>query len=236
MPGKEGTKGKFHKKYVADTEALQISRACREWKSLPCPSNTAAATTAVGATPAPPSCQRKCSAPSSGQEQAGGKSSELAEDLERPSKRLKLQSPSVSEQQSRQDAGVEPPSPVMPRYSAITPLQTLKATARNERVGTSANSATWDVFVLILQCSGLQQVTSKEGYEMNQSTLLVADPTSSFFRVTLWRQTAQCAARMIRPGDLVRLNRCVTHNRAVGSYNMSRIFLGSGTGYIFHVV
>lgn len=65
----------------------------------------------------------------------------------------------------------------------------------------------WDIFVLVLQTSGLQQITSKAGVDMDFGTLLVADPSSSFFRVTLWRRAARFGARLIRAGDLVRLNR-----------------------------
>lgn len=92
----------------------------------------------------------------------------------------------------------------------VTPLGSLRAQARNYTGrATAGRQSTWDLFVLVLQNSGLQRTMSKAGYEVELSTLLVADPSSSFFRVTLWRRAAQCAARLVRPGDLVRLNRLV---------------------------
>lgn len=66
--------------------------------------------------------------------------------------------------------------------------------------------ATWDVFVLVLQASGLQNITSKAGFDVGLCTLLVADPTLSFFRVTLWRRAARRGAQLMRAGDLARLN------------------------------
>lgn len=64
-----------------------------------------------------------------------------------------------------------------------------------------------DLFVLVLQTSGLQQITSRAGFDVDFGTLLVADPSSAFLRVTLWRSAARVGARLIRAGDLVRLNR-----------------------------
>lgn len=64
----------------------------------------------------------------------------------------------------------------------------------------------WDVFALVLQASGLQQITSKAGSEIDFGTLLVADQSVSFFRLTLWARAARAGGRLIRPGDLVRFN------------------------------
>lgn len=64
-----------------------------------------------------------------------------------------------------------------------------------------------DLFVLVLQTSGLQQITSRAGFDVDFGTLLVADPSSAFLRVTLWRSAARVGAKLIRAGDLVRLNR-----------------------------
>lgn len=69
------------------------------------------------------------------------------------------------------------------------------------------SSTTWDIFVLILHTSGLQRIMSKTGLDLDVCTILVADPTSSFFKVTLWRRVAKVGAELIRPGDLVRFNR-----------------------------
>lgn len=83
-----------------------------------------------------------------------------------------------------------------------TNLQTLRLADTSGK-----DSRVWDILVLVLQTSGLQQITSKAGFYVDLCTLLVADPSSSFFRVTLWRRAATVGARLIRAGDLVRLNR-----------------------------
>lgn len=69
------------------------------------------------------------------------------------------------------------------------------------------SSTTWDIFVLVLHTSGLQRIMSRAGIDLDVCTILVADPTSSFFKVTLWRRVAKVGAELIHPGDLVRFNR-----------------------------
>lgn len=91
--------------------------------------------------------------------------------------------------------------------SSTTPLNVLRAEAQGEVEG-KKHDGVWDIFVLILQTSGLQHISSRTGYGLDLTTLLIADPTSSFMRVTLWRRAAQLGAKIIRAGDLVRLNRC----------------------------
>lgn len=87
--------------------------------------------------------------------------------------------------------------------SAIT-LQALRFAGTAQRK--DDKHATWDVLVLVLQASGLQKITSKAGFDVDLCTLLVADPTLSFFRVTLWRRAARRGAQLMRAGDLARLN------------------------------
>lgn len=87
--------------------------------------------------------------------------------------------------------------------SAITSLQTLRLSGNTQ----VEEHMLKDVFVLVLQLSGLQQITSRAGFDVDFGTLLVADPSSAFLRVTLWRNAARAGARLIRAGDLVRLNR-----------------------------
>lgn len=86
--------------------------------------------------------------------------------------------------------------------AAITSIQTLRLSASAQR-----DDRLLDLFVLVLQTSGLQQITSRAGFDVDFGTLLVADPSSAFLRVTLWRNAARIGARLIRAGDLVRLNR-----------------------------
>ena len=87
--------------------------------------------------------------------------------------------------------------------AAITSIQTLRLSGSAQRDDTRLR----DLFVLVLQTSGLQQITSRAGFDVDFGTLLVADPSSAFLRVTLWRNAARVGARLIRAGDLVRLNR-----------------------------
>lgn len=103
--------------------------------------------------------------------------------------------------------------------SPTTDLQALRM-AGNGHDRQDANRRSWDVFVLVLQASGLQQITSKAGFDVELSTLLVADPSLSFFRVTLWRKAARIGARLIRAGDLVRINRWVS---TLAASSISRI-------------
>ena len=88
------------------------------------------------------------------------------------------------------------------RSTPIASLRELRETGI-----TQASLVKWDIFILVLQTSGLQQITSRAGLDVNVCTLLVADPTSSFFKVTLWRRAAKVGAELIHAGDLVRLNR-----------------------------
>lgn len=143
--------------------------------------------------------------------------SEIIDDpdsVNRGRKRLKLQA--IASMRSSQQAG----SPIVTKSSAsprimegqtkttTTSLQACRDYAANSDVDAACGkSPTRDLFVLVVQCSGLQCITSKAGYDVTLSTLLVADPTFSFFKVTLWRHMGERAARMIRAGDLVRLNR-----------------------------
>ena len=89
------------------------------------------------------------------------------------------------------------------RASETTPLQTLRLAGKGE---VPKRRRSWDIFVLVLQASGLQQITSKAGSEIDFGTLLVADQSVSFFRLTLWARAARAGGRLIRPGDLVRFN------------------------------
>lgn len=202
-------------KDTADPETLQMSQTFWEFKSL-----LKSSAQVIPSRWQPP---QQPLVPRSEQVGAKAKAGQSPEVLGRSSKRLKVQSWSVNELRS----GVKSPPPCVARYSAptkitTTPLNTLKAAGNQQQTDVGRASATWDIFVLVLQCSGLQRITSKAGYEICLSTLLVADPTASFFRVTLWRRTAQCGARMIRAGDLVRLNRCA---RSV--CNFSHLFIMS---------
>lgn len=91
-----------------------------------------------------------------------------------------------------------------------TPLETLRLAGEGENPGGGSSSrrgGEWDIFVLVLQASGLQQITSKAGSEVDFGTLLVADDSASFFRLALWARAAREGSRLIRPGDLVRFNR-----------------------------
>lgn len=96
------------------------------------------------------------------------------------------------------------PRPESPRATRTTPLDTLRLAGKGEVP--DKRSGSWDVFVLVLQASGLQQITSKAGSEVDFGTLLVADQSVSFFRLALWARAARAGGRLIRPGDLVRFN------------------------------
>ncbi len=97
-----------------------------------------------------------------------------------------------------------------------TPLETLRLAGKGENPGggsssssrrrSSSSAGTWDIFVLVLQASGLQQITSKAWSEIDFGTLLVADHSASFFRLALWARAAREGSRLVRPGDLVRFN------------------------------
>lgn len=89
------------------------------------------------------------------------------------------------------------------RATETTPLETVRLAGKGE---VPKRSGSWDVFVLVLQASGLQQIISKAGSEIDFGTLLVADQSVSFFRLTLWARAARAGGRLIRPGDLVRFN------------------------------
>lgn len=88
--------------------------------------------------------------------------------------------------------------------AGTTALETLRLAGKSEN---PKRSESWDIFVLVLQASGLQQITSKAGSEVDFGTLLVADQSVSFFRLTLWARAARAGGRLIRPGDLVRFNK-----------------------------
>ncbi|CAB1108363.1 unnamed protein product [Ectocarpus sp. CCAP 1310/34] len=90
-----------------------------------------------------------------------------------------------------------------PWCAGMAPLATLRQAGKGE---TSKGVGSWDIFVLVLQASGLEQVTSKRGSEVDFGTLLVADQSLSFFRLTLWGRTARAGGRLVRAGDLVRFN------------------------------
>ncbi|CAM9206443.1 unnamed protein product [Ectocarpus sp. 12 AP-2014] len=90
-----------------------------------------------------------------------------------------------------------------PRCAGTAPLATLRRAGKGE---SSKGVGSWNIFVLVLQASGLQQVTSKRGSEVDFGTLLVADQSLSFFRLTLWGRTARAGGRLVRAGDLVRFN------------------------------
>lgn len=92
--------------------------------------------------------------------------------------------------------------------SPTTTLETLRTEVKEGTQHGKTCSSVWNIFILILQNSGLQRISSRGGYDLNVTTLLVADPSSSFLRVILWRRAAQFSAKLIRAGDLVRLNRC----------------------------
>lgn len=95
------------------------------------------------------------------------------------------------------------------RASPTTSLRNLRAAAR-EGTDEVAKNKSWDIFVLVVQNSGLHHVSSKRGHDVGVTTLLVADPTSSLLRVTLWMRAAKLGAELIQAGDLVRINRCGT--------------------------
>lgn len=121
------------------------------------------------------------------------------------SKRLKMAAaiaPSISNVRQH-DRGVTGSS--TERCPSTTTLQALRLAGAAQRK--DAKHATWDAFILVLQVSGLQKITSRAGFDVDLCTLLVADPTLSFFRVTLWRRAATRGAQLINAGDLVRLNR-----------------------------
>lgn len=90
-----------------------------------------------------------------------------------------------------------------PRCAGTASLATLRRAGKGE---SSKGVGSWDIFVLVLQASGLQQITSKRGSEVDFGTLLVADQSLSFFRLTLWGGIARAGGRLVRAGDLVRLN------------------------------
>ncbi|CAM9705333.1 unnamed protein product, partial [Hapterophycus canaliculatus] len=95
-----------------------------------------------------------------------------------------------------------------PRCAGTTGLRTLRLEGQGDNNQTANQTAgSWDIFVLVLQASGLQRITSKRGSEVDFGTLLIADQSLSFFRLTLWGKTARSAGRLIRAGDLVRFNR-----------------------------
>lgn len=109
------------------------------------------------------------------------------------------------------------------RTSCTRPTKALRAL---REAGTLEPSpTTWDIFVLILHTSGLQRIMSKAGLDLDICTVLVADPTSSFFKVTLWRRVAKVGAELIRPGDLVRFNRQEMWEKLVAMSRVSVILI-----------
>lgn len=184
------------KEDIADPEALQMSQTCWEFKSL-------LKSTDIASQRQPPQQPSVARLRQIGTKSKADGSTEV---VGRSSKRLKVQSPSVNEPRS----SVKSLSPSVARSFAPSRSTTTRLQdARNQHQAEGEKtSSTWDMFVLVLQCSDLQRIASKTGYEIDLSTLLVADPTASFFGVTLWRGAAQWGARIIRAGDLVRLNRC----------------------------
>lgn len=91
-----------------------------------------------------------------------------------------------------------------PMCAGTTSLRTLRLKGKSDNNKTVAGL--WDIFVLVLQACGLQRVTSKRGSEVDFGTLLIADQSLSFFRLTLWGKAARAAGRLVRAGDLVRFN------------------------------
>lgn len=102
-----------------------------------------------------------------------------------------------------------------PRCAGTASLATLRRAGEGEE-SSKRGVGSWDIFVLVLQASGLEQITSRRGSEVDFGTLLVADQSFSFFRLTLWGRTAREGGRLVRAGDLVRLNGWV--DRAGGSF------------------
>lgn len=103
--------------------------------------------------------------------------------------------------------------------TTITSIQTLRRSG-----STQHDDMLRDLFVLVLQSSGLQKITSRAGFDVDFGTLLVADPSSAFLRVTLWRNAARVGARLIRAGDLVRLNRSGSVKAAEAEQLKSHVF------------
>lgn len=103
-----------------------------------------------------------------------------------------------------------------------TSLEGLRSASETQR---DHPSKTWDILVLVLQASGLQQVATKTGCDADLGTLLVADPSLSFFRLTLWREAARSGARLIRAGDIIRITRLVSQGVEYGNEGRT---VGSG--------
>ncbi|CAM9777078.1 unnamed protein product [Discosporangium mesarthrocarpum] len=100
------------------------------------------------------------------------------------------------------------PMPASPtRWTPTTTLRSLKSKSTT----TGGKRDDFDIFVLILQSSGTQEIITRAGRDVEVNTLLVADQTASFVKLTLWTHVARSAGRLIRPGDLVRFNRIGTN-------------------------
>ncbi|CAM9229860.1 unnamed protein product [Choristocarpus tenellus] len=93
---------------------------------------------------------------------------------------------------------------------ATVPCLPLTVTLRSLSLSFGAQHDLFDILVLVLQASGLQSISTKSGHEFDVQNLLVADPSASFVKLTLWGQAARYGARLVRPGDLVRFNRVRT--------------------------